>query len=116
MHSEDNVSVNFSIATTEHQIKQAKELAQPATSPTKYLRFSSVALSSHLHKIKISIDAASTALIVDQTKTLFHKEVVEGLDPQNPPDGYLDEMYQIEIVNKVKNYLFYHIVIDYLIN
>ena len=116
MLAETNMSEKISGATTEPNVKQPKELTQPATSMAKYLRFSSVSLSSHLHKIKISIDVTLTALIIEQTKMLFHQEVVAGLDQKNPPDGYLDEMYQTEIINKVKNYLFYHVVIDFLIN
>lgn len=81
-----------------------------------YLSFSQVSTSSHLIKITITVHADIVKKIYDQTVKLFTYGSLDGFSNNLIPAEYIKEHYKTEIAKKVKNFLFRHAIIDYLLN
>lgn len=88
----------------------------PARAISQHLRFISIPLSSHLLKVVIEVDAKLVQHLESQTIELFRNNNIEGFDRQATPAAYLEEIFRSEINTKIKQYIFYHLVIDFLIN
>jgi len=91
--------------------------ASTSTSKTPdHLSFKAIPLSSHLIKMKITVTPKLTSLLFKTTVNLFRKSNFDGFTGTSAPHEYVEEMYKNEIEKKIKNYLFSHQVIDFLIN
>lgn len=104
LDSNQTMSPSFDTSTT------------PATTSPQYLRFISVALSSHLLKATVEISNTLISLLHAQTIELFRDGNFEGFERSNIPAEYIEDSYRNEINITMKNYLLHHLVIDFLVN
>ncbi len=88
----------------------------PAMRPHQHLQFFSVIFSSHLIKATVEIEPNVVAHIFRQTVELFREGNFEGFQPHQPPAEYVEEVYKTQILNTVKNYIFHHLIIDFLMS
>lgn len=82
----------------------------------KLITFSISKNSSHLIKINVEISNLLIQPIYNETIKLFQNRHLEGFYKNNVPTDYIEETYKEEINQKLKSYLFSHIIINYLIN
>jgi len=89
---------------------------QPSILPpqSNNIRLISTAISSHLLKTTVEIQANLANVLLDQTVELFKQNNFDGFEQAKVPDEYIQETYKNEIHSKIKNYFFHHIVIDFL--
>lgn len=81
-----------------------------------YLSFSHVPTSSHLIKIVIHVGESIVKKTFDQTVALFMQGSLDGFSTNLIPSEYIQAHYKTEISKKVKNFLFRHAIIDYLLS
>ncbi len=88
----------------------------PETNQPQPFSLNLTPISSHLFKASVTIDP----LIVDPlwltTVEIFRHDRIEGFDESTIPAEYVNDVFKGEIQNKIKHYLFHHVVIDYLFN
>ncbi|MCK4651432.1 hypothetical protein KAT08_04635 [Candidatus Babeliales bacterium] len=73
-------------------------------------------ISTHLLKATVKICPTITKKIHDQTVSLYQKQThLSGYRKYQTPIKYLEENYKNDIENNVKNFLFKHIILDFLI-
>ena len=72
--------------------------------------------SSHLAKAQIEISNLVTHPVYTEIIKLFKYRHLDGFLQKDIPLDYLEETYNQEIKQKLKSYLFSHIVVDNLIN
>lgn len=72
--------------------------------------------SSHIAQACVEINSKLIQPIYNQTINLFKKRYQNGFSNKEIPIEYLEETYNQEINQKLKSYIFNHIVIDFLIN
>jgi FKBP-type peptidyl-prolyl cis-trans isomerase (trigger factor) len=87
----------------------------PAVTPPQYVHFRTVAISSHLYKVSIEIDSFLTNLLRQQTLVLYQNMQCEGFENKAVPTQLIQELYELHINKKLKNYFFHHIVLDFLL-
>ena len=74
------------------------------------------ALSSHLFKVCIEINPLVTAALQQLAVTIFRNRALEGFHHKETPEEYIEENFKNEIINKLREYLLKHLVINHLIN
>lgn len=72
--------------------------------------------SSHLAKAQIEISHLVAHPVYNEIIKLFKCRHIDGFSQKDVPLDYLEETYNQEIKQKLKSYLFSHIVVDNLIN
>ncbi len=72
--------------------------------------------SSHLAKAQIEISNLVTHPVYNEIIKLFRCRHLDGFLQKDVPLDYLEETYNQEIKQKLKSYLFSHVVVDHLIN
>lgn len=72
-------------------------------------------VSSHLCKAIVSINPQIAHLVYEQTIKLFDTKNLYGFTEETTTVDYIEEHFKDEISKKVRNYLFKHFVIDFLI-
>ena len=80
----------------------------------EYLSFQMTALSSHLHKITVSVGGGLVSQLLDQSVELFRKTSFEGFGNSGAPKKYIEDSYKSHIHHKVKNFAFQHLVVDFV--
>lgn len=80
-----------------------------------HLSFSHVPTSSHLIKIVIHVGEQVVKKTYAQTVALFTQGSLDGFSANLIPAEYIQEHYKTEIAKKVKNFLFRHAIIDFLL-
>jgi len=72
-------------------------------------------ISSHVLKATINITPNLVKTVYTQTIELFKKQIqLSGFKKKETPGEYLEENYKNEINNHLKNFLFKHLVLDFL--
>lgn len=89
-------------------------VAYPAQSQNSLVSFKFIPVSSHLMKVKVEISSEVTNLVYNETIHFFRKKQFEGFDFNKVPNEYLEETFSIEIIKKLKSYLFRYHIIDTL--
>ncbi len=87
-------------------------------SPIKdYVSLKIEPISSHLLRVTINLDGAFTKKVEEQTLRLYQKQtVLSGFQKQKAPIKYLIENYKKEIESSTKNFIFKHMIIDFLMD
>jgi len=80
------------------------------------LTFKAEPSSSHLIKVSIEINDDVTAAIHKEIVELFKRESFEGFKDDAVPSEYIEENFKDELHYRLKNYIFRHLVSDYLTN
>jgi len=89
-------------------IKEAKKAQSDITLKTDNI-------SSHLLKATVHITSNLVETIYTQTVELFKKQIqLLGFKKEEAPGEYLKENYKEEINNHLRNFLFKHLVLDFL--
>ncbi len=83
--------------------------------PKSYLHYHEKTTSSHLINVIIEVDKQLANIIYQQAINLFRGEKLDGFKINNTPTEYLEMNYKSEISHRVKQYLFHHFVLDFLI-
>lgn len=79
------------------------------------LRFVTERISTHLLKAKITVNKTYTQNVYKKTLHLYQKESFSlGFQKEQVPKEYLEENYKTAIENCIKNFLFKHVVLDFL--
>ncbi len=72
-------------------------------------------VSAHLLKATIRVGSSLVNNIYTKTVKLYQKEtLLTGFKKQKTPNEYLEENYKKAIENSLKNFLFKHVVLDFL--
>ncbi|MCF7799962.1 hypothetical protein K9L05_02860 [Candidatus Babeliales bacterium] len=78
--------------------------------------FQSVPITSHLCKATIQVSNDFVKAVYKQTIELYRKKTfLHGLKSNNVPAEYLENNYKKEIENNLKNFLFKHTVLNFLL-
>lgn len=80
------------------------------------LTFKAQPSSSHLIKVSIDVDEAIANAIHNEIIELFKRESFEGFKDHEIPAEYIEENFKNELSYRLKNYIFRHLVTDYLTN
>lgn len=80
-----------------------------------HLSFSHIPTSSHLIKVVITVGKPVVEKAYKETVMLYSQGSLDGFSAQNIPSDYVQEHYKTEIAKKVKNFLFRHAIIDFLL-
>ncbi len=81
------------------------------------ITFISERISTHLLKAIIVVNARYTHKVYKKTLRLYQRETLSsGFQKQKTPTEYVREHYKIAIENCMKNFLFKHVVLDYLMD
>ena len=73
-------------------------------------------VSSHLCKATVSINPKLVRMIYDQTVKLFLPKSLYGITKDVTTNDYIEENSKDEIIKKVRQYLFKHFVMNFLIS
>jgi FKBP-type peptidyl-prolyl cis-trans isomerase (trigger factor) len=102
---------------TKNSVTQQSEVQTcQAAETAKLINLKITQNSSHLAKAQIEISNLATHPIYNEIIKLFKCRRIDGFLQKDIPLEYLEEIYNQEIKQKLKSYLFSHIVIDNLIN
>lgn len=89
--------------------------AQAATALHEHLVFRIMPLSSHLYKVSIDVHSTLVKQMVDQCIELFRHASFDGFSSTTVPKQHIADSYKHQIIHKVKNYLFNHLVLDFIL-
>lgn len=78
------------------------------------IKFTVKAISSHLQKITIGIPSEIVEPIYQETVELFKSRTMNGFSKDTVPSEYIEETFKDEINQKIKNYLFKYIALDFM--
>jgi FKBP-type peptidyl-prolyl cis-trans isomerase (trigger factor) len=90
--------------------------AVPDNSQPQLLHLTLNPISSHLIKASITVNPSIVEPLWLNTVEIYRHDRIEGFDQTTIPAEYVSEVFRGEIQNKIKHYLFNHIVIDFLFN
>lgn len=80
-----------------------------------HLTFKSFQASSHLLKVTIEVGTPLVDQLRKETVELFKQGAFDGFADNHIPDGYIMENFYSEIHERIKGYIFRHLVIDFLL-
>ena len=80
------------------------------------LTFTAEPSSSHLIKVSIEVDDDITTAIHNEIVELFKRESFEGFKDDAIPSEYIEDNFKNELHYRLKNYIFRHLVSDFLTN
>ncbi|MBD3273649.1 hypothetical protein GF385_04865 [Candidatus Dependentiae bacterium] len=81
------------------------------------LSFSAKKISSNLFRAEILVDSSQVKSIYNQTLRVFQREtLLPGFKKESAPIPYIEKNFKNSIENNIKNYLFKHYVLDYLMD
>jgi len=86
---------------------------QPST-PQSHLSMQLLPLSTHLHKVTITVPEALATLLRTQTTELFRNASFEGFSTKAVPLDHIEQAYSSQIRGKVKQYFLQHLIIDFI--
>jgi FKBP-type peptidyl-prolyl cis-trans isomerase (trigger factor) len=96
------------------QISPEQILSKPIETIHEQLAMQSVALSSHLHTITVTVPASLVSLLSNQTLELFRQGPFEGFNLSSTPNEHIEVAFKNQIKSKIKSYFLQHLVIDFI--
>ena len=81
------------------------------------LNFSAKKISSNLFRSEVLVDSSLIKSIYNQTVKVFQKQtLLRGFKKESAPLAYLEKNFKRSIDSNVKNYLFKHFILDFLMD
>ncbi len=81
------------------------------------LCFSAKKISSNLFRSEVLVDSSLIKSVYNQTLRVFQKQtILPGFKKETTPISYLEKNFKGSIESNVKNYLFKHFVLDFLMD
>lgn len=108
MSDTENIVLTGVRGNLEQEIFCAKSERNP------YLIFRSLQTSSHLLKVGIEVGSPVLEWLRKETTELFRQGNFDGFAEDDVPDEYIIDNFRGEIDERIKGYVFRHLVIDFL--
>lgn len=96
------------------QILPEQQSNKQIQTPQELLIMQSMALSSHLHKIIVTVPEQLTTVLMHQTLDLFRQGQFDGFSALSVPADHIALTFKTQIKNKMKSYFLQHLVIDFI--
>jgi FKBP-type peptidyl-prolyl cis-trans isomerase (trigger factor) len=96
------------------QLTPEQIVSKPSSTAQEHLAMKSVALSSHLHTITVTVPEQLASLLSNQTLELFRQGQFEGFNATAIPSDHIEAAFKNQIKDKIKRYFLQHLVIDFI--